>query len=268
MSEKMSAFGIGKLRLARKGKGLGGEILFFSSIDSTNREARDQALKGAGEGLVILADRQFRGKGRRGRVWESPAGVNLYMSLVLRPAIRPDAAPQITLLVGVAVARALRLVSGLPASLKWPNDVLIYGRKIAGILAEMEIQDGKIQFVILGMGVNVNWAREEIPAGLQETATSLKAEGGRDFSREAVAQEILEPLEKEYSLFLREGFSARLREEWNQLSWMNQKWATVEMPDRRLEGKVLGLDADGALLLLDREEKTHRLVAGEISLRL
>jgi BirA family transcriptional regulator, biotin operon repressor / biotin---[acetyl-CoA-carboxylase] ligase len=259
---------IEKLRRSRKGKGIGREILFSPSIDSTNQGARDQALKGAGEGLVVLADRQSAGKGRRGRTWESPSGVNVYLSVILRPALPPPRAPQIPLFAGVAVARALNGISELPARLKWPNDVLIHGRKVAGILAELEIQGGEIQFIILGVGVNVNWGKEEIPSPLGETATSLMAEGEREIPRELVAAAILEELEKEYLCFLEEGFSPRLREEWNRLSWVNSKWATIEMPERRLEGKVLGLDTDGALLLLDKEEKTHRLIAGEISLRL
>ncbi|MDH4265628.1 MAG: biotin--[acetyl-CoA-carboxylase] ligase [Deltaproteobacteria bacterium] len=257
-----------ELRKARKGKLIGKEILFFDRVDSTNRLGREYALKRAEEGFVILAESQAQGRGRQGRVWESPAGVNLYLSVILKPSIPPAVAPQITLLAGVASANALTRASGLEARIKWPNDIFIHGKKVAGILSEMEAEGLKIRFVILGMGVNVNWKMEEVPPDLQGLASSLMAEGGRKFSRALVAGELLEELEREYELFLREGFSPRLREEWNRLSWVNQKWVTVKVMDKEFAGQVLGLDADGALLLRDRKGNRQRLVAGDVSLRL
>jgi BirA family biotin operon repressor/biotin-[acetyl-CoA-carboxylase] ligase len=257
-----------ELRNARKGRRIGREILFFDRLDSTNRLGREYALQEAEEGLVILAESQTQGKGRRGRVWESPPGVNLYISVILRPVLPPDVAPQITLLAGVAGAKALVRASGLEARLKWPNDIFIQGKKVAGILAEMEMEGSKIRFVILGVGVNVNGGTAELSSDLQGKATSLRAEGGRKFSRARVAAELLEELENEYELFLREGFSARLREEWDRLSWINQKWVTVKAMDQEFPGRVLGLDTDGALLLVDPQGRRQRLIAGDISLRL
>ncbi len=257
-----------ELRKARKGKLIGKEILFFDRVDSTNRLGREYAFKGAEEGFVILAESQAQGKGRLGRVWESPPGVNLYISVILKPSIPPAVAPKITLLAGVACANALARASGLEARIKWPNDIFIHGKKVAGILSEMEAEGPKIRFVILGVGVNVNWEMEEVSPDLQGLATSLMAEGGRKFSRELVAGEILGELEREYELFLREGFSPRLREEWNKLSWVNQKWVTVKVMDKEFAGQVLGLDTDGALLLIDGKGKMQRLIAGDVSLRL
>jgi BirA family transcriptional regulator, biotin operon repressor / biotin---[acetyl-CoA-carboxylase] ligase len=129
---------IAELRQSRAQKRFGQEVLFFSSIDSTNRQAKEEARRGAPEGSVIIADGQSEGQGRRSRTWESPPGVNLYASVILRPSVPLAAVPRITLLAGIAVARALRHVSGLGTFIKWPNDVLIGGKKIAGILAEME----------------------------------------------------------------------------------------------------------------------------------
>jgi len=259
---------IEELRSARRGKRMGREILFFDRVDSTNRLGRDYARKNAEEGLVILAESQAQGKGRLGRVWDSPPGVNLYISVILRPNLPPAVAPQITLLAGVAGAQALARASGLETRIKWPNDIFIHGKKVAGILAEMEAEGSTIRFVILGMGVNVNWEAAEVSPDLQGLATSLRAEGGRKFSRALVAAELLGELEREYELFLQEGFSPRLREEWNRLSWVNQKWATVRVMDQEFRGQILGLDTDGALLLEDPQGKRQRLIAGDISLRL
>jgi len=257
-----------ELRHARRGKLIGREILFFPEIDSTNRKAREHAIKGAGEGLVILAESQSKGKGRMGRQWNSPPGVNLYASILLRPPILPSMAPQIPLLVGVAGANALARAAGLDARVKWPNDIFIHGKKVAGILSEMEAERVNIQFIILGVGMNINWGKEDIPPEIREMATSLRAEAGKEFSRAKVAGEFFEELEGEYILFLKEGFSPRLREEWNRLSWVNQKWVTITLRSKKFEGQALGLDTDGALLLMDREGEIQRFIAGDVSLHL
>ncbi len=255
------------LRQACRDRLIGNEILFFPEIDSTNREARDRARGGAREGTVILAESQSRGKGRLGRPWESPAGANLYLSVILKPLIPAAAAPQITLLAGVAAARALSGVSGLECLIKWPNDIFLRGKKLAGILAEMEGEGSRVGFIILGIGVNVNWRGEDFPPDLRETATSLLAESGKEISRATAAAELFRELEKEYSAFIREGFSARLREEWNGLSWINGKKVALSSPEGILSGRALGLDTDGALLLLDGKGETHRFIAGDVSLQ-
>jgi BirA family biotin operon repressor/biotin-[acetyl-CoA-carboxylase] ligase len=255
------------LREFRKGKRIGGEILFFSEIDSTNREAHDQARKGAGDGTVVLADCQSRGKGRLERSWESPAGFNLYASIILRPSISLETAPQMTLLAGVAAANGLARASGLDTRIKWPNDIFLHGKKVAGILSEMEPEGSRVRFVILGIGVNINWQQKDIPPDLWPIATSLRVEGKKEISRALIAAEIFEEMEQEYTLFLKEGFSARLRDEWNRLSWVNHKWVTITLPDKQIYGQALGLDRDGALLLLDEEGRTQRFVVGDVSLR-
>jgi BirA family biotin operon repressor/biotin-[acetyl-CoA-carboxylase] ligase len=167
----------------------------------------------------------------------------------------------------VATANALAKASGLDPRIKWPNDIFLHGKKVAGILSEMEADDTRTQFVILGVGVNVNWQRGGIPPPLREIATSLRVEGGKEISRTLIAAEIFEELEQEYASFLREGFSPRLREEWNRLSWINGKRVTVTLPDKKISGEALGLDTDGALLLLE-EGQTQRFIVGDVSLRL
>ncbi len=256
------------LKSLQRDRLIGRDFLFFPEIDSTNREARDRARKGAREGTVILADYQSHGRGRLGRTWESPSGANVYLSVILRPPIPPPAAPQITLLAGVSAARALSHVSGLECRIKWPNDILVRGKKLAGILAEMEAEGSDTRFIILGFGVNVNWEKEDFPPELRESATSLRAEKGEEISRAAAAAGLLRELEAEYVSFLREGFSARLRDDWNRLSGVNGKRVTLQSPEGKISGRALGLDPDGALLLLDGEGSTRRFIAGEVSLRM
>jgi BirA family biotin operon repressor/biotin-[acetyl-CoA-carboxylase] ligase len=171
-------------------------------------------------------------------------------------------------LAGVSAARALSHVSGLECRIKWPNDILVRGKKLAGILAEMEAEGSDTRFIILGIGVNVNWVKEDFPPGLRETATSLRAEKGKEIPRAAAAAGLLRELEAEYVSFLREGFSARLRDDWNRLSGVNGKQVTLRSPEGTFSGRALGLDSDGALLVLDGEGSTRRFIAGEVSLRM
>ncbi len=257
-----------ELRSRRKGKRIGREILFYPRIRSTNLQAREHGEAGAPEGTVVLADSQSGGRGRLGRAWESPAGVNLYFSVLLRPALPPAAAAQVPLLAGVAAARSISAAARLDARIKWPNDIFVNGKKAAGILAELEMTGKGIGFIVLGIGVNVNWRKEDFPPALSGTATSLREETGRELVRSVVAGEIFEELEKEYAVFLREGFSSRLRDAWNALSWVSGKRVTAVALDRTWEGCALGLDRDGALLLEDDQGQVHRLLGGEITLRL
>lgn len=255
------------LQKSRLDKLLGKEVLYFDTLDSTNRRAREEALRGAPEGLVVMAESQSQGRGRMGRLWSSPAGGNLYLSILLRPPLPPDRVPQLTLLAGVSGARAIRRITGLEARLKWPNDIFISGKKTAGILAEMEGEVSRLHFVILGIGVNVNWDPDRMPRELRETATSLQAEAGREFARDTIALGILEDLERDYDLFRREGFSERMRAEWNRLSLVNGKRVTLTFLDQKIDGEVRELDRDGALLFVDQEGKARRFMAGDVSLR-
>ncbi len=253
-----------ELRRARQGKLIGREILFFEQIDSTNTVVHGQALQGAPEGLVVLADAQSQGKGRRGRNWISPPGLNLYFSVLLRPPVAKEKIALLTLMAGVACAEGLRRAVDLEIKIKWPNDLLIREKKVAGILSEGEPSQG---FIVLGIGVNVNWPIAEMPQEIRETATSLYAEKGCKFSRAMIGQELLAELEKEYLLFLREGFSPRLRARWEELAAIKQRWVTIKFLDKEYEGKALGLDEEGALLIQDGQGEVRRFIAGEVSLR-
>lgn len=251
-----------ELRSNRQGKLIGRQIIFFQEIDSTNAYALAQARQGAAEGLVVLAESQSQGRGRLGRIWISPPGVNLYLSILLRPEIPLAKTQMITLMAGLATAKALLRVTGLEVRIKWPNDLLINGKKVAGILTE---QDPSQKFIILGIGVNVNWA--EIPAELQGMATSLYLEKGDKFSRAIISAELCAAIEEEYLRFLKGDFSAYLRTEWARLSLVDHKWVTIKIIDKEYTGLALGLDEDGALLVRDRDGNINRFLAGEVSLR-
>jgi len=169
----------GEIAAHLKAELIGRRLVCQAETASTNVDAFRLAEQGAEEGTVILSDAQSVGKGRLGRVWSSPAGVNLYCSVILRPGIKPYEAPQLTFLSAVAVARAIELVAPLRPEIKWPNDVLIDGKKVAGLLNEMSAETDGINFVVLGIGVNLNMTAEQFPADLRHPATSLLLETGR-----------------------------------------------------------------------------------------
>ena len=184
---------------------IGRRLVCLQETASTNADAFRLAEEGAEEGATVIADGQSGGKGRRGRVWTSPTGVNLYCSVVLRPQIMPHEAPQLTFLSAVAVARAIEATTGLKPGIKWPNDVLITGKKVAGLLNEMSAETDGINFVILGVGVNLNMSREQFPADLRTPATSLLLAGGQPLSRARFARVLLTQLDALYAEYLRHG---------------------------------------------------------------
>src|SRR3989304_6048395 len=185
---------------------IGKDISFYKDTGSTNDAARAFAIKGAREGFAVVADSQTKGKGRLGRSWESPAGVNIYTSIVLRPSIMPLFAPQLTLVSAVAVAEAISKYSQKTPEVKWPNDILINSKKVAGILTEMNSETDRINFVIIGMGVNINMTRKMFPEELRPIATSLKEEIGKEISRIDFIQTLYLNLETWYKRYLKHGF--------------------------------------------------------------
>lgn len=223
--------------------------------------ARELAIGGAAEGTTVLADRQSGGRGRLGRSWFSPPGVNVYGSIVLRPAIAAPRVPQLTLVLGVAVADAVRAVTGIECGLKWPNDVIVDGRKAAGILTEMEAEGENVRHVIAGIGVNVNVAG--FPPDLAPTATSLRLAAGRTIDRPAFTAALLVAVERRYERFVADGF-APVRQEWERIAWLRGKDIRVLSPEGEVHGRVLGVDDDGALRLAT-PSGIRRVVAGEVT---
>jgi BirA family biotin operon repressor/biotin-[acetyl-CoA-carboxylase] ligase len=242
------------------------EIVWRAEIDSTQHLARERARAGAPEGTVVVAEAQRSGRGRLGRAWFSPPGVNLYLTVVLRPARAPAVVPQLALVAGVAVADALRDVAGVDARLKWPNDVLVGGRKVAGILTELEGEAERVGFVLVGIGVNVNGAAAEFPPELRATATSLRVACGRTVDRALLAGRLLAAFEARYGRFLAGGFAA-IRPAFEATAFLTGREVRVSGPDTTAAGRVLGVDDDGALRLAGAGGEMLRIVAGEVTLR-
>jgi BirA family biotin operon repressor/biotin-[acetyl-CoA-carboxylase] ligase len=238
-------------------------IYYYQEVDSTNTVACRLALGGAGEGEVVVADAQMKGKGRLDRAWQSPPGINLYTSTILRPKIEPAMAPQITLMAGVAVADLFSVFCPGDVSIKWPNDVLLKGKKACGILTEMKSAAGSLEFVILGIGLNINMRREDFEPSLRERATSLQIETGKTFDRLDLISKQFYFIEKWYKIFLRAGFSG-LRESWMRYADIIGKWIRVDYKDQFQTGIVTGIDDDGTILMQDEKGVCQRIIAGDV----
>ena len=241
---------------------LTGPVHHFDTLNSTNDLAKELAVQGAPEGTLVVAETQTGGRGRLGREWDSPPGVGLYVSLVLRPMLPPMELPQITLTTAVAVVRAVRRVAGLAPGIKWPNDLLINGKKLGGILTEMETESDRIRHVVVGLGLNVN--HSGFPPELTATATSLTLTAGRAFSRVHLLRAWLEAFEALYDRFLNQGFPEIL-EEWKDYTVTLGKAVTVRQGPREISGQATDVAPDGALLLKTASGEMVRVTSGEIT---
>jgi BirA family biotin operon repressor/biotin-[acetyl-CoA-carboxylase] ligase len=239
-------------------------IVHRDELDSTNALAAALAREGAPEGTAVVAEMQTAGRGRLGRSWCSPPGRNLYLSLVLRPPLPPTAVPQITLMAAVSVVRAVEELSSEPPGIKWPNDVQLGGRKVSGILTELEAEAERVRFVVLGIGVNLNMTKEDLPRDLRETATSLRMASGRPVDRGRFTGRLLSHLARDYETFLRSGFGP-LRPEYERSHVLAGRRVQVSGASS-VSGTVRGVAADGALLV-DTGKRVERVVAGEVTLR-
>lgn len=244
---------------------LGKEVLYKESTDSTNADIRKKAEDGAGEGLLIVADMQSAGKGRRGRVWQSPKGTNLYFSMLLRPKFTPDKASMITLVAAYSVATVIREVTGLSASIKWPNDIVVNKKKVCGILTEMSIERDYIHHVVVGIGVNVN--SDFFPDEISDMATSLKKESGVVISRAELLCRILSQFEKDYETFCKAENLQPFKDDYNKL--LVNKGALVKVLDPKGEfsGIAGGIDDEGMLIVFKENGQIEKVYAGEVSVR-
>ena len=247
-------------------KWMGRTIHYFHTIDSTNSEAYQLALQGAKEGEVVIAESQMKGRGRLGRHWFSPPFLNLYLSVILRPQIPPHQASLITLMAAVAAADAVEKFSDLHPTIKWPNDILLGGRKVAGLLNEIHSETDRIHFVILGIGINLNMDGKAFPKEIRETATSLKKAMGQTIPRKAFLGFLLEKLEEWYEVFLKKGGSVIL-EEWRARASIEGKRVKVTSFGEVLVGRAIDVDSDGALILEMEDGGRKRIVAGDIEYR-
>ncbi|SFE34484.1 biotin--[acetyl-CoA-carboxylase] ligase [Alteribacillus iranensis] len=243
---------------------LGQEIIYKNEVTSTQEEAHEAARKGAAEGTIIVADRQLKGKGRLGRKWESPPGSGLWFSLILRPPIPPQEAPQLTLLTAVAVTEAVTEATGLQPQIKWPNDILLNGKKVAGILTEMQSDPDRIQAVIVGIGININ--QMEFPEELSDIATSLKQESeGTTYSRADFIAILLSRYEYWYHHYLKHGF-LDVKKRWEALTFTIGKKIKATTVTKTLIGTAVGITDDGVLLLKKEDGEIEHIYSADISL--
>ncbi len=243
---------------------MGSRIVCMEQTASTNGDAFRLAEQGAAEGTVVLADTQSGGKGRMGRVWSSPPGVNLYCSIILRPAIMPYEAPQLTFLSAVAVARSIERISAIVPEIKWPNDVLIKGQKVAGLLNEMSAETDAVNFVILGIGVNLNMTAEQFPDDLRHPATSILLESGRPVGRSGFCAIMLNELDRLYADFRTHGFGP-VREEWQRRCNAHGRELSVsDGGSEVVRGMFAGIDGSGALLVSGADGAISKILSGDV----
>jgi len=229
-------------------------IHYFPEIGSTMDAARELAKKGAGEGTIVIAEAQTRGRGRLSREWLSPEG-GIYFTLILRPRISPAYAPRINLMAAVAVAATIRKLFGLKAELKWPNDVLIGGRKVCGILAEMDAEMDIINFVNVGIGINANTSVPQF----EKTATSLKDAVGEEISRKEFLSALLVEINQWQALLM----EVNLLEEWKKLSVTLNKDVRILSPGELIAGKAIDIDTTGALIIKEGTGSLKKALAGD-----
>lgn len=244
---------------------IGREIHVFQETTSTNDVLEKMARDGVREGVVVFAETQTRGRGRLGRQWVSPPGQGLWFSILLRPRLRPQAVTRLTVAAATALARALRLQVPLQPEIKWPNDLLIRGRKIAGVLTELSGELDSVRHVILGIGINVNVAPEELPPAVRATATSLRAELGRRVDRPALAAALLRELDTDYARVLDDCFDA-VADEWSAQCTTLGRHLAVSAGPRRIVGRAEALDDEGALLVRTEHGLLERVVGGDVTL--
>jgi len=242
---------------------LGQEIHWYEELGSTNDRAKELADEGAEHGEVVIAEAQTAGRGRRGRVWVSPPRRNLYFSVVLRPELPPERAPELTLVASLALCDALRQ-AGVAAGIKWPNDVLASGRKIAGVLTELAAEPEQVHWVVVGAGVNVNARREDFPEELRGEATSVLIERGQPAPRALLAAACFTALEDWVDRHAEEGF-APIRAAWRERSVTLGREVVVKEASRELTGVAEDIDDAGALLVRTRAG-VERVLAGDVAL--
>lgn len=241
---------------------LGRDIHLYDKLESTQIEAHRLVANGSGHGTLVIAERQTSGRGRMGRPWHSPAGLGIWMSLVVTPQLSLSFAPQITLLTAVALCRTIRKNYQVDIGIKWPNDLLIKGRKVSGILVESSGEDERIRYMVIGVGIGCNLETEDYPEELREIATSLTIESGVRIDRTQLIASFLQQFEKLYGLYLEQGF-APIRTLWESLSVSLHKPIRILSGGDWIEGVALGIDEMGALIVRQSNGEALHVYSGE-----
>jgi BirA family biotin operon repressor/biotin-[acetyl-CoA-carboxylase] ligase len=243
---------------------VGREIRVFEETTSTNDVIEKLARDGVKEGVVVFAEAQTKGRGRLGRKWVSPARKGLWFSTLLRPDLRPQAATQLTVASATALRRAIEAQTGLKPEIKWPNDILISGRKTAGILTELSAELDQVKYLILGIGVDVNLNPGDLPAELRKQATSLRIELGRPLSRADLAVAILRELDRDYTR-LTAGEFAAVADEWARHCTTLGRAVIIRVGAREIRGRAESLGEEGALLVRTEHGHLERIVGGDVT---
>lgn len=241
------------------------EVLYFDTIDSTNTKAQELAEKGYPSGTLVVADKQESGKGRRGRSWVSPSGTGIFMTLMIKPDINPNNASMLTLVAALAVAKAITSVTGEEAMIKWPNDIVVNGKKVCGILTEMNAQFDYINHIVVGIGINVH--NESFPEEISQMASSLMIEaGGKRFHRAQIIAETMSYFEQYYDTFLKTQDLSALVREYDELLVNRNKSVRVLDPKEPFDGKAMGITPKGELIV-ETWESRKLVSSGEVSVR-
>jgi len=246
---------------------LGRTVYYCDSVSSTNNLAKELAGQGAADGTLVVAEEQTGGKGRLGRQWCSAKYKGSFFSFILFPPLMPQEANMVTLITAVAMASAVRDETGVAAGIKWPNDLLVNGKKICGILTEMSAEMEKINYMVVGVGLNVNQEENDFPEEVSASATSLKDQTGSNISRVKLVQAFLLEFEKWYLLALENGFAPVLAR-WKEMSVSLNCPVRIHNPNSSWDGWAEDIDSDGALLLRLPGGEIKRVISGEVSLRL
>lgn len=246
---------------------IGRKVYYCPSVSSTNDLARELAVKGSGDGSLVVAEEQIGGKGRLGRGWYSPRYKGIWFSLILRPPVNPAEASQVTMMAAVALASAVREETGIEVGIKWPNDLLAEGKKLCGILTELSAEMDRINHLVVGVGLNVNQDPEDFQEEVRGTATSLKVEAGRAVARVKLLQASLAEFERWYTIWLAQGFSPILAR-WKEMTVTLNRPVRIHTLNKSWDGWAEDVDKDGALLLRLPGGELQRVVSGEVSLRI
>jgi len=240
------------------------QIVYYPEVDSTNLQAKSMAARGVLDGTLLLTEHQTQGQGRLSRKWVSPPGKNLLFSLIFYPSVPPTKAFQLTLLASLSVCKSLIFLSKIKAGIKWPNDVYVNNRKISGILTEFSATTDRVNWAVVGIGVNVNYDPSSDPE-IEATATSIRRERGRSQRRIDLLRAILEEMDRLYGRFLR-GDMVSVREEWLAHSIILRKPVVITADNYREEGIAETIDENGALMLLTDQGERKRIIYGDLSL--
>lgn len=243
---------------------LGKKILHKEVIDSTQKLAHQLALDGEKHGTIVIADEQTSGKGRTGRPWQSNKSQGIWMSMILRPHILPYLAPQLTLLTATVLAHVLDDFANITPQIKWPNDILINGKKIAGILTEMQAEQDKVVYVIVGIGLNINQQVEDFEQQLAHKSTSLRMETDREWSLLPIIQRIIHVFEQKYESYIELGFR-KVKNEWEKYGFKINERLQIKSGNKDWEGTFLGIAEDGALLAENANGNVEKIYSAEIA---